>query len=445
MIQQQQQKQQEEPIDQLRKLPEVKNVAQPDVMFAFDGDWLPSQAAALIGPNNFQKLINMRYNTRGVEGVTGYTEVNTTGITTYQKIKTGIHLRTQGRTQEDYVLVQAHDGEGSGRIYQNQTAIGSQGDFEDTQLLSDSSANLVGRFSKAPNGNIAYCNGEDVAIWGGNESTIAAAFTTTTDAEALPINITDEVINSINDSDNRFTWDQATRPYLTILTTRPAKGFKFYIATANETASELSGSYWDGDEYIAVAEGGSDGTSSGGCALAQTGTFSFDDTLGSVKLHHFEERYLYAYQFELSAGSAVVYEITADFSMQAPSNIWDGIFRQPIQAQVYTHADTAYEDFSLHVGESSTVNIPVGCIMDGFVATNDKLIIMFTEKIAGIKMIMLGNLINKATSDLTVKYWNGAEFTTVGDTLSDGTSQGGTITLAKSGLVSWNPPGSAER
>ena len=46
-----------DPMDILRKLPNVQNIQQPDTMFSFDGAWLPSTDAALIGPTNFQKLI----------------------------------------------------------------------------------------------------------------------------------------------------------------------------------------------------------------------------------------------------------------------------------------------------------------------------------------------------------------------------------------------------
>jgi len=631
-----QEDQQKNPMEKLSNQAEVKNISQPDLMFAFDGTWMPSKDAALIGPSNFQKLINMRYIDGGIEGVTGYTEVNTTPITTYINIKTGIHLRTDERTQKDYVLIQAQDSSGNSNIYENQTDIGDQGHFKidfdnepnkivddygldakefsdwvngystDTQdsttapdgtntgvkltedstvsqyhnietnyqiiaddtiytwsgfvkagdknrcrfiikegspysdslgvridlatgiiyedttgdvtvsassitpysngwylvtitgqfgsagnntssfkielsetnstwifnydgdgssyiyiwgakmtetssyqnvpkiLYTDVSTNLNGRFSKAPAGNIAYANGEEVVIWGGEESTIGSAFTTTTSAETLPIDVTEKLINSRDDSSQRVTFDQSTRPCWTILTTRPAKGFKFYVQSANVSASTLTCKDWSGTAYAAVSNP-VDNTTDGGVALAQTGIFTFDDTISSAKLHHFEERYLYAYQFELSAGSAVIYEVTANFGMQTPTNIWDGIYRQPIQAQVYTHADTAWEDFSLHVSESSTVSIPVGCIMDAFVLTNDRLILMFEEKMAGIKCLMLGNLINIIASTATIKYWDGDIFTTVGATLEDGTSAGGTKTLGQSGLISWTPPSDEEK
>jgi len=429
--------QKKDSLDLLRKQPEVKNIQQPDKMWSFDGAWMPAKDPALIGPQNFQQLINMRYVDGGIEGVTGYTEVNTTPLSTYVNIKSGVHLKTENRTIKDHVLVHAQDGSGNGRIYENQTAIGSQGDFEATELHSDSSVNLKGRFAKAPAGNIAYCNSEEVKIWGGNESTIGSAFTTTTDTELLPVDVTEKLINSRDGADQRVTFDFSSRPMWTILTTRPAKGFKFYIQSANITTSTMTCKYWDGTQYTAVTTP-VDGTDVGGKTLAQTGSFTFDDTIDVAKLHHFEERYLYAYQFEIDAGSGVVYELTVDYSFQTPSNIWDGIYRQPIQCQVYTENDTAWEDFSLHISESSTVNLPVGCILDGF-TTSDRLILMFEEKMAGAKMIMLGNLINIVASVMTVKYWDGDQFTTVGATLDDNSSENGK-TWAKTGLVSWDPP-----
>lgn len=421
------------PLEELLNIPNVENVSQPDVMYAFDGKWLPSVDPALIGARNYQKLVNMRYSDTGIEGVTGYTEVNTTPITTYVNIKNGIYFKTQDRTVEDYVLVQAQDGSGNGRIYQNQTAIGSQGDFSGTHIASDSSVNLVGRFSQAPAGSVAYSNTEDTLIWDGEEGFISSAFTTTDAAEANPIDVTEELINSRTDSDNIATIDQ-TRRWMTILTRRPVQGFKVYIETANTQTNTISVNYWDGTAYQAVSNL-TDGTLSAGKTLAQTGAVTFDDTTSTAKLKHFEERYLYAYQIILDSvvdSSANISEITANMSMQKPTNVWDGVYRTPIQCQVETNATSTYEDFTIHVSESSSVQVPVGCILDGF-TTSDKLTVMFDEPMSGIRMTMLGNLVNTNSSTVVVKYWNGS------GTYQNLTEADGTSGFSKSGLISWHP------
>jgi len=430
----------------LTQIPNVENIAQPDKMLAFDGAWMPSVDPALIGPNNFQRLINMRYRDTGIEGVTGYTKVNTSianDIATYVNIKNGKHFKAQGRTIDDYVLVHGVDGSGNGAILQNQTDVGSQGNFEASALYTDTAANLEGRFATGPAGSIAYANTKASLIWDGEEGFISSAFTTEDGAEANPIDVTDKLINILTDSANVVTISKAGRRWITILTRRPAKGFKVTVSSANGTASTLAVNYWNGTAWASVS-GLSDGTSAGGITLAQSGDITFTDTVSTAKLKHFEERYLYGYQLVLSdtaGATANISEITADMSIQAPSNIWDGIYRTPIQCQVYTAADTAWEDFTVHVSESSSISLPVGCVLDGL-TSSDRVIIMFDERQAGIRMTMLGNLINKNASVATVKYWDGDSWTDTSDT--DGTAESGN-TLAKTGLFSWNPPADEQK
>lgn len=428
----------------------IQDVKLQEVMFPFSGAWMPTIDATLIGPQNFQSLVNMRYNDAGIEGINGYTLRNDTAITTYTNIKNGIHLRTQGRTNVDYNLVHAVSTGGQGRVYLNKTAIGSTGDFataigeqsggsKGDYLIEDASVDLVGRFSKAPGENIAYANGEEVYLWSGDETTIGAFFTTTDASETLPIDVTEKLTNARDDTDNIVDIG-TSRDYATILTTRPAQAFKIYVKNANATASTLTVKYWNGTAYAAVTNL-SDGTSSGGVALAQTGTVTFDSTKTIAKLHHFEERYLYAYQIYLDAGDADISQVTYDAPTQTPTNVWDGIYRTPIQAQLYTNASTSYEDYTLHVAESSTVNTPVGAILDGMVAA-DHFRVMFDEPMAGMKLVMLANLINTNASVMSVGYWNGSTFSAL--TVTDGTSSGGK-TLGQSGVVSWNPPSDEEK
>jgi hypothetical protein len=410
-----------------------------DAQYTFDGKWLPDLDPSLIGPENYTTLENLRYKDKGLEGVSGYTTVNSTALTTYVNIRNGHQLRTT-HTKPSYVLAHAIDGSGNGRVYQNQTAIGSQGDFESTQLHSDASANLVGRFSDAPQSNVVYCNGEESMIWAGEETRIAAAFLVDDATGANPVDVTDAINTSLQTTNNFATINKAAQEFLVLMTTRPLKGFKFYIKTPNATTSTLTAKYWSGSAWVAVGSP-VDNTDSGGIALAQTGTFTFTDTDGSVKPKHFQELYLYAYLFELSAGSAEIYQITANAAFQTIKDVWDGVYRQPIQFQYYDNDH--YEDFTLHVNQSSDVNIPIGGELKGLVAVEDHVIIMFEEQQTAIKLIMLGGLVNEAASVMTVKYWNGTSYAAVAD-LDDDTDVSGD-TLAKTGLISWTVPTTEEK
>jgi hypothetical protein len=243
---------------------------------------------------------------------------------------------------------------------------------------------------------------------------------------------------------------------LHIMTTRPVQGFKFYVKTVNATASTLDIEYWNGSSFADVTDDDDD-TSAGGVTLAGDGFYRFAHTGGNADgtatggdystitvdsshyadFRHFQELYLYSYRIRLSAGSAEIYHITTDMGFQTVQNVWDGVYRQPIQFQLYNNSKTAFEDYTLHVNQSSDVNAPVGGQLDAMQAT-DYVIMMFEEQMSGIRFTMLGDLINAASANLTLEYWNGYEWTDTNAT--DGTlNADGTKTLNKTGLISWEP------
>jgi hypothetical protein len=405
------------------KIQEAPNNEWKDTQFKFDGAWLPDVDGALIGPTNYQTLENLRYKDSGLEGVNGYTKVNTTALTTYTKIRTGFQLRTD-KTQDSYVLVHAVDSGGQGRVYVNRTAPGSQGDFDTTSkfwpdldnrigggagtqysYFQDASSGLTGRFSGAPQGNIAYCNGEESMIFGGDEQRVAACFSCTTDALALPKDVTSAINNTLSATagDDKFTWLQSDRPFTLVMTTRPIQALKIYVSSANTEAATLTVKTWTGSAFGSDLVD-TDGTKTATESLAQTGVVTLTShTDGTSKPRHYEELYLYAYLLELEkdgavAPSADVYHITVDPAFQSVKDVWDGVYRQPIQWQVLDGA--VYYDYTLQVNESSDVNAPVGGQIDGL-TSSDKIYIMFEDPTVGIRMTMLGDLVNKAASTVS--------------------------------------------
>ena len=241
---------------------------------------------------------------------------------------------------------------------------------------------------------------------------------------------------------------------LHIMTTRPVQGFKYYIKTANATVSTQDIEYYNGTNFADVVDDDDD-TSPSTTTLAQTGHYRFAHTGGNADgtatggdystlstyadFRHFQELYLYSYRIRLSAGSAEIYHITCDPGFQTVQNVWDGVYRQPIQFQLWDDSDGVYEDYTLHVNQSSDVNAPVGGQLDAMAAA-DHLIFMFEEQMAGVRLTMLGDLINKAAAVITLKYWNGHEWSTL-TTLTDGTlNDAGTKSFTKTGLLSWSPP-----
>jgi len=432
-------------------IPKVENIPLKDKMYKFSGQWLPSVDPILIGADNFQELINMRYCESGIEGVNGYFDFNSTAIEDYININSGLHFRTN-RTGDSYILVHASDASGNGRVYYSTSEVGAAegtGAFVTTALHSDTSADLIGRLSNGPSGVVAYCNQEESLIWEGTEADIMAIFTCATndpdEAPAFPIDFTEEAKNRIV-AEYMPIDTTAGRSFGIVLSTAPLKGIKLYVDPSNKNGNAANTDaivvkYWNGTALAAVGNL-VDGTSK----LTVTGTLAFDSTISVAKAKHFKERYAYAYT---SAGecSANIYQVTVDKPMQAPTNIWDGIYRQPIQAQRYKNANTSYEDFTVHVREPSVVDLPVGLYV-GQLTDADHIILMFDDRMAAIKFTMLGSLVNVANAQFTaadgIQYWDGDSWANLSytDQTLDAAKDS---SCSKTGLLYWTPPTDEEQ
>jgi hypothetical protein len=428
------------------QLPQTPDNPWVDAQFPFDGAWMPNDDPSLIGPRNFAILTNMRYKEKTIWGINGYTKFNTTPLAVYTNVKNGLNFRSD-KTEKSFTLVHAVDNGGQGRVYQNKSTPGTQGDFDSTARFTtagdayhtDRSSSLTGRFSTAPQNSMIYANGEETMIYSGTEQRCAAAFLEL----AAGISDVSDIVN-VKLNSTYCVMSNVRKPI--ILTTRPIQGVKFYVETANVLGATLTAEYWSGSAWVAV-DSMTDETIVTAKTMGQTGWVTFTHTESTAKPKHYQELYLYAYRFTMSAGTANIYYITVDPAFQSVKDIWDGVFRQPIQFQVYNLAKTAYEDYTLQVNQSSDINVPIGAQLDGLVgnanpASADAIFIMFEEKMAGIRMTMLGALLNAVSSTMTVYYWNGAAWTDVGAT--DGTAVGA-ITLAKTGTISWTPPATEEK
>jgi len=80
----------------------------------------------------------------------------------------GFHLK-KDQPAQTYVLAQAKNTAGNKGIVVNKTAIPDAGNFETTALHTDATGSKTARFSSAPQGNVAYHNGKESLIWGGEE------------------------------------------------------------------------------------------------------------------------------------------------------------------------------------------------------------------------------------------------------------------------------------
>lgn len=400
------------------------------------GQWLPGQLSINVGLFNFTKLENCRYTDSGIEGISGYSKINTSPLSTYTNIRNGVQLTTNFSIPS-YVLVHAKDSSGNGQIFINTADIPNQGNFTSTALHTDAPGAGAGRFSQAPGGNIVYCNGVETYIWGGNETSAEGFYTCDDSSGTNPKDFSVEVKNTLYDSSN-LAIISSTQKYWMVLTTRPIQAVKYVIETENTSASTTTGKYWNGTTFAAVSNW-NDGTASGGISLAQNGTMSFDSTVNDARPYHFEGAYLYAYLFNISAvsGDIEISHVTVDMPWQPIVDVWDRVPRECMVFQAYRTSTSSYSDYTYEINELSSIYSPRVATI-GNMTSSDHALLMFSDRTTAIKFTMLADKTNTNAATMTVKYWNGRTWVSVSG-LNDGTSNGGK-SLNQSGLVSWMPP-----
>jgi len=155
------------------------------------GKLVTSEDPSLIGIN-FQELKNMRYTRTAIASIGGHSKINTTNIPN-PKVRSGIFF---SKDDEVHTIVEAFNtGETASKIYQNTTAIPNTGNFSTTELYSPLSG--TGRFSTAPNGYLAYANGAEACIYGGDESNIGGFINYAPD-DSFSRDQTDQVSDTID-------------------------------------------------------------------------------------------------------------------------------------------------------------------------------------------------------------------------------------------------------
>jgi hypothetical protein len=229
-----------------------------------------------------------------------------------------------------------------------------------------------------------------------------------------------------------------------LLTTRPVRGFWFNIATPNTVNANMDIYNWTTSEWgNALSE--TDGTKVGSVTCAQDGSVTFSHTAGDSLFKYVNDLYLYAYNIELTAGKATFLNITCDPAFQDRTNVWDGVYRVPIEFQV-AQAGTTYSDYTLHVQQASDTTVPIGGEI-GDCDSGSHIIIMFNEKVSVLSFTMLGNLINTSNVTNTVNYWNGFEWTNL--TLSSHSffdrTEIGRAGFGGSGVMFWQSPTDEEK
>lgn len=402
------------------------------------GRLITANDPATLGASDFQSLKNMRYRDTSPVGVKGYRKTNSaTAIATYAKLQSGINYRKSAPSAETHCLVQAVDSDGNGKIFDNVTAIGSQGDFSGTALYTESAGAGKGVFALGPAGLVAYANGKDTLLWGGAEIPVSAYLDTD---GTYRYDYTEAMGNSLTDSDNlAIVHSTASAATLYIGSPLPLSGIKFYVQVANSTTAALTGIYdWSGTAWASVGTV-TDGTSVGGKTLAQTGTMTFASRVGTSQLRSIDGVVLYWYKVLLEDVSATtaLSRVTLVAPMQGAVDLWDGAF-SPVVSFILESGTNVYHDMTVNVtGTSWQSSITESWASIGNIGITMALYAGFAERQQGIKWNIAGDKANLGNVSQTVSYWNGSDWTAL--TIDDNTKIGST-TIAMSGLVTWTPP-----
>jgi hypothetical protein len=174
--------------------------------YSFEGEWIPSIDPLKIGDVNFATMENLRYSDAGIEGVLGYSKINSATIMdpSFFKGRAGIFLPNPYSGQSR-VLVQAKNtGLSAGVILENKTAIPSTGSFETTDVYTEAANAAQGRFGPGPISHAVYMNGKETCIFGGNEARVRN-FKSYDPAGTFRYDYTEVVQNILDDASNVAT------------------------------------------------------------------------------------------------------------------------------------------------------------------------------------------------------------------------------------------------
>uniref|UniRef100_A0A6H1ZA87 Putative baseplate wedge initiator n=1 Tax=viral metagenome TaxID=1070528 RepID=A0A6H1ZA87_9ZZZZ len=171
----------------------------------FTGRWRPAEDGTKMSEGDFQTLTNMRYTDTGIKSVRGMGVINSSAISdTYVRPTAGFHFR-KDQPSESHVLVQQFNaGLTQSYVYDNTTAIPSQGDFTATAVHNDTASASPGAFCSAPDGAVAYCNEKDTSVWTGSEGRLGS-FVIGDLVGTVKVDYSKVINNTLSDSSNVAT------------------------------------------------------------------------------------------------------------------------------------------------------------------------------------------------------------------------------------------------
>jgi hypothetical protein len=238
-----------------------------------------------------------------------------------------------------------------------------------------------------------------------------------------------------------------SKTYLYISSLVPIDGIKFYISTPNATTcASPTIYYWNTTDWATVGTV-TDGTIVGGKTMAQTGTMTFTSTVSTAKLKPISNFISYWYKVEFATldDTTSIFYCTLKTSMQPLKDIWDNQERLLVSCQKYV---TAYEDNTTNVLKSDAqtyysgsawIYPPETYLGLGSFAITSYLYLGFLERQTGVYFYMPHDQVNTTSATLTVEYWDGSGWSSVGTVEDQTLNSASTVAMSNAGMVIWSP------
>jgi hypothetical protein len=231
---------------------------------------------------------------------------------------------------------------------------------------------------------------------------------------------TSAVLDSLGDLANDYDC-------IFIMTPVACKQFTVTVSLANGTASVVALKYWNG-EWTAVS-GFSDGTTSGGATLAQSGDMTWTQPTDAVP-HYMYGKNGFWWQLYLSSGDldseVEITSVTFEADWQGIINKWDGYMPDAIEAQFYDASASVYNTYG------------GGAIEISQMTASDRVYFATYDPIVGFYVDVGATPNTTASTTINdLKFWNGVSWGSVTNLQDDtnGISQSGFVTFKRQPTV----------
>lgn len=393
--------------------------------FQTNGMWLPAVPLLHVGAQNYSEQINLRPTMAGLETIEGFSAIADTAT------DDPVSLHHFNKPGESHLIAKTKATGNVYKLYENITDIPDAGEFEATALYTVDDG--TGWFANGPRGLMFYADDTHSLIFGGDELPAEMVLLSSSATAATSQDFSQPATNDI--TTDAFTVNAAGKKYIYVGSPYDLTGVKFYVASANASTSTIAGTYWNTDSWDALTT--TDGTTSGGKALAQTGSVTWTAVTPTVR--HLNGAVLRWYRFEISAGSATIYKVSVEAPFQTLKDVWNQSEMTCTALQAVRSG--AYEDYTYQVESIDSATDAVYAASLGGLTSSDSVTVMFDDRAMGMNVAMYTAKCNAAIAEIAYLDYNTGEGWAHVNYFSDGTeNDAGTSTLAKSGTIWWTPP-----